>query len=256
MTKEKKTVDTEAAAEDTDVAAEEDTDEESAEEEEAAEDTDAAGDSEDGDDSDGSKKKDDLDLDAELEKERKAGEPDLEIADDAFKEREKKRKEGAADDGDKPLTQKDLDVALARDRKERQSDDALIIAKEMAGSEKEAELIVAKWRNRTFPRTLTLREQVREAYVITHSKKILGERDEAMRALRGKNGVNRNPANTHRDAARSGNEPKLDKGVAAQLKTSGYAFNNVRRQYEKKLPNGRMLIYDVQTKQTRLLKKQ
>jgi hypothetical protein len=237
---------------------EEETTDESTEEEEESEEEESETDesTEEESDEEDDSKKNDLDLDAELEKERGAGEPDPKIADEAFKNRDKKRKAGeGANDGDRPLTQKDLDAALARDRKERQRDDALVIAKGMAGSDKEAELIVLKWANRTFPKNLSLREQMQEAYVITHSKKLIGERDEAMRGLKGQRGVKRDAAGTHKDAQRNANEPKLSPADAASIRASGFTWNNVNRQYEKKLPNGHLLIRDSKTKQVRLQKK-
>lgn len=207
------------------------------------------------DSDDSSSKTEELDLDAELEKERKAGEPDPTIADKAFKDREKKRENSDDEDDDAPLTKKDLAAVEARIRKEQQNERALEIAKEMAGSDKEATLIVAKWANRTFPTSLTLREQISEAYVITHSKKLIGERNEAMRALKGKKGVNKNAANAHKDPARSGSEPKISPADASAIRASGFIWNTATRQYEKTLPNGRKLVRDSKTKQVRLLKK-
>lgn len=240
--------------EDQDESEDEESDKETDESEDGDESADDEEESEDEDES-SSKKKEDLDLDAELEKERKAGEPDLTIAEKAFKDRKKKKQEESADDGDKPLTQKDLDAALARDRKDRQRDDAFSFAREMAGSEKEAELIVAKWGNRTFPKNLTLREQISEAYVITHSKKLIGERNEAMRALRGKRGVKDNAAGTHRDGDRNPNEPKLSPQDMAVMRQSGFSWNTNTRRHEKKLPNGRILFRDNRTKDVKLLPK-
>lgn len=248
------------AASEEEVEETEDTEEETADDESAEDESEEESEeeSEDEDESeDGSKKtEEELDLEAELEKERKAGEPDPAIAEQAYKERKGKKKEGAEDGEDKPLTQKDLDAALARDRKERQHDDALALAKGMAGSDKEAELIVAKWANRTYPKTLSLQEQISEAYVVTHSKKIIGERNEALRGLKGKQGINRNPADSHRDANKgNANEPKLPPADMAAIKASGFVWSNKNRQFEKKLPNGRILIRDNKTKQVRLLKK-
>lgn len=224
------------------------------EDEESAEDT--ATESEDEDESDDSSSTDEeLDLDAEIEKERKAGEPDPVIAEKRFKKSEEKRKEDSDEETEKPLTQKDLDAALAKDRKERQHDAALVYARGMASSDKEAELIVAKWANRTFPKNLTLAEQITEAFVITHSKKLIGERNEAMRALKGKQGVRKDAAGTHRDAAENIGAPKLSPADTVSLNASGFSWNTKSRQFEKKLPNGRVLIRDNKTKQVRLLKK-
>jgi hypothetical protein len=250
--KEKDGAESEEEVEETEDTEEAEADDESAEDESEEEESEDEDESEEKD----SDKEEELDLDAELEKERKAGEPDPAIAEKAFKERQGKKKEGAEDGENKTITQKDLDEALARDRKERQLSDALAYAKELAGSDKEAELIVAKWVNRTFPKTLSLREQISEAFVITHSKKLIGERNEALRGLKGKFGVNKNSADTHRDANKgAGNEPKLSPADAAAIKASGFVWNNKSRQFEKKLPNGRLLIRDTKTKQVRLLKK-
>ena len=241
---------TEAEAEDVETEEVETTEEETEDEESTEEE------STDEDKSDKSSSTDEeLDLDAELEKERKAGEPDPVIADKAFKERKEKREKDSDDEeADKPLTQRDLQAALEADRKERRHDDALVIARGMAGSEKEAELVVAKWANRTFPKSLTLSEQISEAYVITHSKKLIGERNEAMRALKGKQGIKKDAAGTHRDAGKSSTEPKLPPGDAAVLRKSGFSYNNVSRQFEKKLSGGKMLVRDNKTKQIRLVK--
>jgi len=236
---------------------EEETDEESAEEEsedeESEEDESDEEESEDEDESTRSTKKEELDLDAELEKERKAGEPDLTKAEKAFKKRTEKRSDEHGED-DKPLTRADLDAFEAKIRKDADQERALELARELAGSDKEAELIVAKWSNRTFPKNLTLREQMQEAYVITHHKKLIGERNEALRGLKGKQGVKKDSAATFRDAPK-GSAPKLSTADAGALAASGFKYNNVTRQYEKKLPNGRMLIRDNKTKQVRLLKK-
>lgn len=262
MAKDKKS----AATEDESQEEEESTTEEESEDDESAEDTDEEEESEekseddsddeeseDEDESESSDTDEELDLDAELAKEKEANDPDPKKAEEAFKGRKKEREKGTGKD--KPLTQADLDAALAADRKERQRDEALTIAKGLASSDKEAELIVAKWANRTFPKSLTLREQMQEAYAITHSKRIIGQRDEAMRALKGKKGVKKDAASSHRDAAHSGSEPKLPPNEAASLRASGFTWNLKSRQFEKKLPNGRMLIRDNKTKQVRLLPK-
>lgn len=196
----------------------------------------------------------DLDLDAELEQERKNGEPDTAIADQEFKKREEKRKEkeAASGEADKPLTRADFNAALEADRKERRTDDALILARKMAGSEKEAQLILQKWKNRTFPKNLPLSEQLEETYVITHRKKLLGERNEAMRALHGRDTVTK-VGITNQRTAQNAAAPKLPPSEVAILKQSGLTYNNTLKRFEKKLPNGRILIRDNKTKQIKLL---
>lgn len=226
----------------------EDESDEESEKEESDDDSDEE--SEEEDESEGSSKKKELDLDAELERERELGKPDPVKAIDAFKKRNEKRQEHSSED--KPLTKKDLDAFEAKIRKDAERERAFDYAKEMAGSEKEAELIVAKWGNRTFPKTLTLKEQIQEAYAITHSKKIIGERDEAIRALRGKTGIKTNSASTHHDAPSGpGGEPKLPKDEAQIMRQSGFVWNQKERRHEKKLPNGTILVRDPKTKQVR-----
>lgn len=207
-------------------------------------------DSEDDDDSSSSKDEDELDLDAELEKENDAsGKKDTEKGKEAFKKREKKRQGGGT------ITEERLQEILAADRKERQQDEALRLARGMAGSDKEAELIVAKWANRTFPKNLTLEDQISEAYAITHRKKLLGERNEALRALRGKQGIKKDGSGTHREAAKNGSEPKLPAADAQAIAAAGFKWNLKSRQFEKKLKNGDMLIRDTKTKQVKLVRK-
>lgn len=244
---------TEETTEDTEEESEEEEEEsaeESEEETEEESEEESDDDSEEEEESDSSSSSDELDIDAELERENQGADPDK--AKKGFKERDKKRK---GEDG-KPVTEARLQEILAEDRKDRQRDAALVIAKGMAGSDKEAELIVAKWANRTFPKHLSLREQIQEAYAITHSKKLIGERNEALRALKGKKGVKKDAAGTHRDAAAgAAGEPKLPPGDAEAIRVAGFKWNLKTRQYEKKLANGRLLVRDPKTHQVKLMPK-
>lgn len=236
-----------------------DTEDETVDESEEESEEDDKSEDEKSDDDSSSTDDKELDLDAELAAERKLGEPDTTIAKKAFKDRKTKRDETDEeedDDQSRPLTRADLDAHDAKIRKEMQQERALELAKEMAGSDKEAELIVAKWSNRTFPKSLTLKQQISEAYVITHSKKLIGERNEAMRALKGKQGVQTKVTTTHRDAQRgAANEPKMPPADAAAIRASGFIWNTTSRRHEKKLSDGRLLIRDPKTKQVRLERK-
>ncbi len=210
---------------------------------------------------------DDTDYDAELEKEKNLGKPDPKKAASAFADRKKKRDvpegeelesdepEGDEEEDDKPLTRKDVAAILANDRKERQESDALAMAKTLARSDKEAELIVAKWKNRSFPAGLSLADQIQEAYVITHSKKLIGERNEALRALGNKGTASKDSSSTFRDAPSSGAEPKIAPQDAAAIKASGFAYNSTTKRYEKKLKSGDTLVQDAKTKKTFLVRK-
>lgn len=204
-----------------------------------------------------------IDYEAELKKEREArAKAELKLADDRAREANRKRKvqeeEGVEDDDDAPLTKKDL-VKLRSEissetRREIQVEQAFSIAKGMAGSDVEAELIVAKWKNRSFPEDLPLSDQIEEAYAITHRKKLIGERDEAFRALKGKDGVNRNPAGSYREPA-GGVISTTSAQDSEAFKAAGFSWNSTSRNWEKKLPNGELLIRDSKTKATRLVKK-
>lgn len=227
-----------------------DADDESDEDE--SEDESNEDDSDDEDDSSSSKNDDELGLDEELEKEKERGDkkPDSDKAKDKFKDRDAKRKQvGGA------ITEERLNEILAADRKDRQKDEALRLAKGMAGSDKAAALIVAKWANRTFPESLTLSEQITEMYGAVYAKKIIGERNEALRAAKGKQGVSKtDAAGSHREGTQNAHEPKLPANEMTVIKQSGFAWSNKNRRYEKKLPNGRILIRDPKTKQVRLVK--
>lgn len=203
-----------------------------------------------------------IDYEAELKAEKeRAAKAEKALADKRFKDAEKKRKAAEAagetldeEDDDKPVTRKELAAVRQEARREAQQERALEIAKGMADSDAEANLIVAKWQNRSFPEGLSLTEQIEEAYAITHRKKLVGERNEALRALKGKQGVNRDGSSSHQEGAPS-KEPKIPQGEEQAIKAAGFAWNSTSRQFEKKLSNGDLLIRDSKTKQTRLVKK-
>jgi len=208
----------------------------------------------------------DIDYEAELKKEREAREAaERALANKRFKAAEKKRKtedeeyvETDEEDEDLPLTKAGLQKILAEERQFNQKNlqriQAEEIAKSLTGSEAEKNLVLEIHKNRTFPSHLSLSEQLEESYVIANRKKLVGERNEAMRALKGKDGVNKNPAGAHRDSAPS-KEPKISPQDATAFKAAGFVWNGVSRNYEKKLPNGDLLVRDSKTKQTRLIKK-
>ena len=214
---------------------------------------------------DESKDPDKIDYEAELLKEREAREKaEKAAADTSFKLREQKRKGKDEEDDEeeeeveKPLTASQLQTILAKEREETTKSlnvqRIAEIAGKLATSESERNLLIEIHKNRSFPQHLSLEEQLEEAYAIANRKKLVGERNEALRALRGKDGVNDNPASTHQDAPKSG-EPKIDAVDLQAIKEVGYSFNNVSHLYEKKLPNGNTITYNPKTKQTILVKK-
>lgn len=218
-----------------------------------------------------SKKNLDIDYEAEYEKEREAREKaEAKLAGKRFKESEKRRNqseeedpeaeeadESDEDDEDKPLTRRELAAMLERNtqqtRKAMQTERIKEIAKTLAGSDSEAKLIVEIHKGRTYPSHLTLEEQIEEAYIVTHRKKLIGERSEALRALKGKSGVVKNPASTHREVAPV-SEPKTSSADVGAIKQAGYSWNGTSRRYEKKV-NGGIIYRDPKTKATVFLRK-
>lgn len=190
-----------------------------------------------------------IDYSAELEKElalaeQRAIAAEKALAEKRFKNSEKNREET---DDDKPITKAQLSSFLAENEQknkkviEKQQADAL--ADRLAGSEDEKKLILAKWENRTFPTNYSLEEQIKESYVLANGNKLIAERDEAIRALKGKEGVNRDTAESHIEP-----QPTKDAEVTGDVKSvigrRGFVFNNQTKQYEKTTANGKKLIYD------------
>ncbi len=197
------------------------------------------------------------DFDAEIAEEEGHGKPDPAKAGKAFKKRKEKR-EGEEDDApeegeeeeadeDRPLTQKDLAEVEARIEKKHQKRQALTIAKTYAGSDKEAELIVAKWNNRTFPEGLPLEQQIEEMYAVVNSKKLIGERNEALRALKTKRGVSNNAAGTHEAPKGPAKKVVISPADLQAIVAAGFVLNSKAGRYEKKLPDGSILIRDPKT---------
>lgn len=194
---------------------------------------------------DKSTKEDERDFDKEIEDERKHGKPDPKKAQESFKNRQAKReesKEGEEDDEDKPLTRKDLAEIEANAYQRANSDRALEIARTLASSDKEATLIFEKWRNRSFPATLTLSQQMEEAYAITNSKKMIGERNEAIRALKNNGRATKVAPSSHRDGPLAA-EPKLSDADRSALLSAGFGWDATKRLYSKPLKGGKMHLY-------------
>lgn len=187
-----------------------------------------------------------IDYEAELKKEQERAEKaEKALAGQRFKEAEKRRKEAEAagkndEDDDKPVTRKELAAVRAEERVLAQQERALEIATTLAGSEPEAKLIVAKWKGRTFPDGMPLSEQLEEMHAVVHRKRIIGERNEAIRALKGRDGAGRNAAGAHREPT-DGKEPKLAPQDEQAIKAAGFTWNGTSRSFEKKFPNGAIL---------------
>lgn len=204
----------------------------------------------------------DIDYDAELEAEKKRGKPDPFKAKEAFKERKKKREEETEEEEeeeetseeDRPITRKDLATVEANMRQRIEGERALEFAKGLAGSAKEAELVIARWNNRRFPDGTPLSQQIEEVFAGIHAKKLIGERQIALKALKTRDGRNTDTTTTHRDGL-PGKEPTLSSADKAGMTQAGFTFNKVTKRFEKKLQNGQTLIRDLRSKATYALPK-
>ena len=187
--------------------------------------------------------KDERDYDAELEEEENKGKP----AHEAFKKRKEKRDDGDDEDS-RPMTVGEFKKLSNQSQKQALEAAALSFALGMTDNEKEARLVVAKWKNRTYPSDLSVKEQIEEAYVVTHRKNLIGQTNEAKRALRNKGKANDNAAGSHRDSPSNPSEPKLNPAEKQSLKAAGFEYNIKTKRYEKKLRGG-VLVRDPRTKQ-------
>lgn len=190
--------------------------------------------------------------DDDLQRERKAREAaEKAAADAAFRAREGRRD----DDDDKPLTRAEYQALLAEERQITQREIHRVRIDEkvraLAGSNEEANLMIEVSKNRTFPSHYSAEEIAEEVYAIANRKRLIGERNEALRALAGRDGVDRNAAGTHHDAPKGG-EPKLSDADKSVYASAGFSWNGNTRRYEKKLSGGRIIIKDPKTKRVYL----
>jgi len=177
------------------------------------------------------------------------------LASDRYNASKKKREENTDDDSDeedKPLTKKDLQNLLVKERQATQKafeeSRAIEIARKFTRSEDEANAALLYWRTRVVP-TGNLEDDIQFAVGGLNSRKLTAEKAELMRALRNKDNVNRDSAGTHRDAS-IGTVPKLSSGDTAAYKRAGFAYDNATKVWKKKLPNGKFLVKDPSTKKT------
>ena len=214
-----------------------------------------------------------IDFAAELEKERKLRleeedrrkKAEKALADKDFHDREDERRkkiESGKDNQlgeDKPLTASQLETILARERQETnkflQSQKTEQLVRGMATSEDETQLILEIHKNRTWPSYIPLEKQVKEAFAIANADKLIGERNEALRALKGKQGVTNDSAITYHDSPKPG-EPHLEADQRLVLQQTGFTWNSSTSRYEKKLGNGNILYKDMRTNKVHILKKQ
>ena len=191
---------------------------------------------------------------AEGEKEKRL-KAEKAAADAAFKLRQQKREEGGDgndNDDDKPLTKGELRSILAQNNQVTQKtlivNQATIIAGTLAGTDGEADAIVETWKNRIFPDGMDLQDQIEETYAIVNRRKLIGERNEALRGLKGKDAARIDAATGHQAGQKvTVSEPKLEADMKSVLVRQGYKFNRDKVRWEKKLANGKYLVKNLKT---------
>lgn len=197
-------------------------------------------------------------IEAERERAEKA---EKALAEDRYKASKTKREETKEDEedeseDDKPLTKKDLQELLRRERQETekriQGTRINEIVSKLTSSADEASYIVQLHRNRTWPEYLTLEEQLEEAHAIANKKTLLAKNAELLRALRGKDGISKDTAGTHRDAPESPS-PKINPQLKNSLERSGFTYDTKDKLWKKKLPNGKFVYKDLKSGQIRPL---
>jgi hypothetical protein len=202
------------------------------------------------------------DYDAELKAERERREKaEAALAEKRFKASERKRKGEVVDDEppaddedeDRPLTKKDLASILETERqatiRETQAGRIESIAKELTENPKEAELIVEIHKNRTWPSSIPLREQLEEAHAIANRKRLQSKNKELARAVASKDGVSKDIGGGHRDPL-PGSAPKMSSSDEASYKRAGFEYDSAKKLWKKKLPTGKFLYKDARTKKT------
>lgn len=190
-------------------------------------------------------------LEEEKEKREKA---EKALAGDRYHSKQNKEEEEELDDDDKPITKAEL---LRINEEERQKTDKMLnqeriesIASSLSVNEDEKALALEIHKNRTFPSGMTLKEQMEEAFVIANKGRLIGERNEALKALKNKPSNN---ASSARQDIEDGNEPSIEGNIKVSLSRKGFVYNSTLKRYEKKLPNEKMMVFDVKTKKTSIL---
>ncbi len=217
---------------------EETADTEVEEEEEVTDQADQADgtDSEDADEEGSEHSDNDRDLDAEIEEEEKLAEGDEPEVDD--------EEEG---EENKPVTRKEL----RKFEKSTLEATALALATGLTETDKEARLVLATWKNRRYPKGMPLAGQVKEAYLVKFGANLMGQTEEAKRALLNRRRVNTDSAGTHRDRQINTNEPKMSAVEKQNLERIGFKYVPERKRYEKKVRGG-VVVRDPKTHKTRL----
>lgn len=192
----------------------------------------------------------DTDYDAEIEKEKALGKRDGATA---FIDRTIKRNATGEeivtpveeeDDDNAPATKGDLKRIARITTAQNLETQALALARNLTtgvheNPDKAAQLIIAKWKNRSFPTDMPLQEQIEEMNIVTFKDKITGTAAEAARAARGKTSVVRDGAGSHQ-GDRPADEPTGEDATA--IKAAGFVWNGAARRWQKTMKDGSTLI--------------
>ena len=190
------------------------------------------------------------DLTTLIEAEKQRGKPDPEKAKQRFlkkhqPETEDDEDDSDDDDDDKPLTRSELVRILGEHQREQTlvTHESTIaeISSSLADTAQEAELIREIHKNRVFPAGMPIREQLEEAHAIASIKRVEARNAELTRKIQSQQTVSRNTATTHRDP-QAPLEPEMAPDLKASMVRAGYTFNATNKRFEKKLPNGKILV--------------
>ena len=194
-----------------------------------------------------------IDFEEELKKEKAARKKAEDaLAENRFKGKNKETPEEkeAREEAEAKEREETTDESVSRIQeetrkglKEINESQANVIAGQLAGEPAEKKLLVEKWKNRDFPDDMPLQEQMEEIHSIVHGSKLRSERNEAFRALDGKENVNTDGSGTHHDETK-GKEPVVAVDVKSVLTRQGFTLNQGNNRWEKKLPNGKLMYRD------------
>jgi hypothetical protein len=186
------------------------------------------------------------DYDALIEDEKKRGVPDPEKAKERFiSKKEVLDEDEPEDEDDKPMTKREAREFLAQQSHqtlvESNTERIIDYSESIADSPQQAEYMRQLHKNRTYPSGMSIREQMEEVYATANFKREQAKNIELARKIQSQDTASRDTATTHRDP-QAGTEPKLESDMKTSLTRVGYTFNNQTRNYEKKLPNGNLLV--------------
>ncbi len=206
-----------------------------------------------------------IDYEAELKREKERSEAaEKAVADTAFKLREEKRgrKEDAEARGEtffeEPLTRKELEELLQKDRQQTRRELQLEIIAEKAtkltGNEAEKNLIIEIHKNRIWPEGMSLDDQLEESHAIANRKAILARNAELKRALQSKDTKSNDATSSHIEPP-TVNEPQSSADLQA-IKSTGYKWDGKLGLFIKQLRGKRVLTYDPKTKAQKVIERE